>query len=114
MPRVPPVVIYRPTGGAAYLLAWERLPDRPGWWAHIMWIEYKDEHTIHGAEARVHQRDVGQMQGQDYRSVPRHRPKPTLPSDPTDPRDPDYQTRRHAASEQARLQQQSRRDEPDF
>jgi hypothetical protein len=73
MSRVPPVVVNRNTGGAAYLLAWERLPDRPGWWARLMWLEFKDNDTIRGAEARVHQRDVKQIQGQDYRNVPRIR-----------------------------------------
>jgi hypothetical protein len=112
MPRVPPVVTYRPTGGAAYLLAWERLPDHPDWWAHIMWLEYKDTTTLRGTEARVHQSDVQKLPGQDYRNVPRRRARIT--GDPTDPRDPGYKNRGEEAREQARLRQRERRDEPNF
>lgn len=110
MPRVPPVVTYRPTAGAAYLLAWERLPDHPDWWAHIMWLEYKDTTTLRGTEARVHQNDIQQLSGQDYATVPRRR----IAGDPTDPRDPAYKTRHDQALEHARVRQQMQRDEPDF
>jgi hypothetical protein len=110
MPRVPPVVTYRPTAGPAYLLAWERLLDHPDWWAHIMWLEYKDPTTIRGTEARVHQTDIKPVPGQDYRHVPRRR----VPGDPTDPRDPSYKTRNEEIRERIRFRQQQHRDEPGF
>jgi hypothetical protein len=110
MPRVPPIVRYRVTGGAAYLVAWQQLPDR-SWWARILWVELEGD-TYRGAEARVDARDVEQVPGQDYSQVPRRRVDPRRPRDLTDPRDPGRTSR---AADRARVD--NRRGpsaEPDF
>lgn len=80
MPRVPPVVIYRVTGGAAYLIAWQQHPDRT-WWARIIWVQCEGE-AYRGAEARVDARDIAKVVGQDYSKVPRRRLDPAGPVTP--------------------------------
>ncbi len=115
MGNVPPVVAYRVTGGPAYLVAWERHPDR-SWWARVIWIEIaRDGYT--GKHARVRAEDVAPVPGQDYRAVPRVRvdPRRTPPSDPTDPRDPVNRAPRGKARYRRAFEAATRRPpEPDF
>ncbi|TDD25002.1 hypothetical protein E1287_37720 [Actinomadura sp. KC06] len=116
--RPPPVVTYRVIGGPAYLLAWEKHPDRT-WWARLLWVEItRDGYT--GRHARVIADDIAPIPGQDYRAVPRRGldPRSYPPSDPTDPRDPANrafsqnrgQQRRREAAERAL----NRKPEPNF
>ena len=111
---MPPAVTYRAIDGPAFLLGWERHPDR-SWWAKILWIEMNpDGYT--GRHARVPGAEVTPIPGQDYSKVPRHRLAASTrpPSDPTDPRDPYHrpspQERYRIAAEQAFR----RRPEPNF
>lgn len=110
MPHVPPVVTYRVTGGAAYLLGWQQHPDRT-WWARLLWLECEGE-AVRGAEAQVDARDVIQINGQDYSKVPRRQLSLRTPRDNTDPRDPGRTSR---AQDRARLDSgRRRRPDPDF
>ncbi|TYK47168.1 hypothetical protein [Actinomadura decatromicini] len=114
--RVPPVVTYRPTGGPAYLVAWEKHPDRT-WWARLLWIEIAgDGYT--GRHARVTADDVAPIPGQDYRAVPRRGldPRSYPPSDPTDPRDPSNRSRNRGGDRYREALERARHrgPEPDF
>ncbi|MFC6883595.1 MULTISPECIES: hypothetical protein [Actinomadura] len=72
MPAVPPIVESATAGGPAYLIAWERLPDR-SWGAHIAWVVLEGE-AWKVKSARVLAEDVRQVEGQRYRTVPRRTP----------------------------------------
>ncbi|GAB3279303.1 hypothetical protein GCM10027589_05760 [Actinocorallia lasiicapitis] len=109
---VPPVVLYRPLRGTAYLLAWGRRPDS-SWWALLFWVEVARDGGWRGSRAWVDAADVTPLPTQNYRNVPRE-PLPDHPrtGDRTDSRDPGHLTR---AQDRARTQARfPTTPEPDF
>ncbi|MDX6738669.1 hypothetical protein [Actinocorallia sp. A-T 12471] len=107
---VPPVVRYRLTGGAAYLLAWGRRPDS-SWWALLVWLETAGD-GCRGSRAWVVAADVARLPGEDYAKVPRRELPPEKNRDRTDARDPGRLSR--AADRARRAARLPARPEPDF
>ncbi|GAB2812581.1 hypothetical protein GCM10022221_07720 [Actinocorallia aurea] len=108
--QVPPVVRYRLTGGAAYLLAWGRRPDR-SWWALVVWLETEGD-GCRGARAWVDAADVRRLPGEDYGKVPRRELPAERGRDRTDARDPGRLSR--AADRARRAARLPVPAEPDF
>jgi hypothetical protein len=66
---IPPIVLSRQVGGAAYLLEWQQL-DEGSWGAEIAWLEW-DGKQWRGRRAHVMADDLTTVEGQVYRGVPR-------------------------------------------
>jgi hypothetical protein len=76
MAIVPPIVTSKTAGGPAYLLEWHELPATNGqsaaWGAEIAWMQWDAQRGWVGRRAKVMAEDLTEVEGQNYKGVPRH------------------------------------------
>lgn len=85
MSYTPPVIASMAAGGPAYLVQWDEIEPRT-WCAVIVWLE-RAETGWRTRRATVEPHDLTEIQGQDYRTVPRYRLRDRFrPGSPASPR----------------------------